>query len=116
MKLSEMTTEHGLDVLCEITPHVKAISSDKVIKDKLLSLAKLGQRKGITKAQLMTEAMDELGDLVPVILKDHRSDIYSVLCAVNDMDVEQIKAQTFPTTVAQIMDLIKDKDLMQVFT
>lgn len=112
MKLSELTTDETLDVLCEITPCVERIVKD----EKIINIAgKAIDTKGMTQTGVLMSALDRIGALVPAMLKDHRSDIYCILGAVNRIDPAQIAAQKLTETLAQIDDVFHDEELLSFF-
>lgn len=112
MKLSELTTDETLDVLCEITPCVERIVKD----EKIISIAgKAIDTKGMTQTGVFMEALDRIGALVPAMLKDHRSDIYCILGAVNRVDPAEIAAQKLTVTLMQIDEILHDEDLLFFF-
>lgn len=112
MKLSELTTDETLDVLCEITPCVERIVKD----EKIINIAgKAIDTKGMTQTGVLMEALDRIGALVPAMLKDHRSDIYCILGAVNRVDPAEIAAQKLTVTLMQIDEILHDEDLLVFF-
>nr|WP_326184273.1 hypothetical protein [uncultured Oscillibacter sp.] len=87
MKLSELSTDKCLDVLCEITPYVANIATDKDISE---TISKAVDTKGITKVGLFIAGTERITMLIPTLLKTHRDDVYNILSILNDMSVEEI--------------------------
>lgn len=112
MKLSKLTTDETLDVLCEITPCVERIVKDESI---INTIGTAVDTKGMTKTGVLMAGLDRIGALVPVLLKDHREDIYHILGAVNRVDPAQIAAQKLTVTLAQIDEVLHDEDLLIFF-
>ena len=112
MKLSEFSTDEALDVLCEITPYINNI----IIDDALMGTLKAKVKgDGLTKAEIMALGAEKLNKLLPVILKDHRVDVYGIVAVLNGIDAADIGRQNIIKTAAQVRDAIKDKDLVDFF-
>jgi hypothetical protein len=113
MKLSNIDTEKGLDILCEITPYLGAITADEELFAELRQEVAGGQR--MTRAQMVAVGADKIGKLIPIILKKHRADVYGILSVLNEKSPEEIAKQNFLITGAQIRDVVKDKALLDFF-
>ena len=112
MKFSQLTTDKALDVLCEITPYIANIATD----DELMAvIGKAVKREGMTRAGVLLLGAEKLTKMVPVLLKTHRDDVYGVVAAVNGKTVVEIREQNFMKTTAQIVEVIKDKELLDFF-
>jgi hypothetical protein len=112
MKFSQLTTDKALDVLCEITPYIANIATD----DELMAvIGKAVKREGMTRAGVLLLGAEKLTKMVPVLLKTHRDDVYGVVAAVNGKTVDEIREQNFIKTTAQIVEVIKDKELLDFF-
>lgn len=112
MKLSELSTERAADVLCELTPYIANITGDKALLDEL---AKKFESKGKSVAELYVFAANKYATLVPILLKEHREDVFSVLSIMNETDVETVKKQNILSTLYQVRNLLKDKELIAFF-
>nr|DAM03228.1 MAG TPA: hypothetical protein [Caudoviricetes sp.] len=112
MKISELSTERAADVLCEITPYIANITGDKDLLDEL---AIKFDSKGKSVAELYIFAANKYAQLTPILLKDHRSDVFCVLSILNETTAEQIRKQKFIDTLKQVGELFKDKELMDFF-
>ena len=112
MKFSQLTTDKALDVLCEITPYIANIATD----DELMAvIGKAVKREGMTRAGVLLLGAEKLTKMVPVLLKTHRDDVYGVVAAVNGKTVDEIREQNVIKTAAQIVEVIKDKELLDFF-
>ena len=81
MKISQMTTDQVLDLFCKITPCVENILTD----EKLVELiSKAAKKEDITKAGLIALGLKKVSALLPMLLKDHREDVYTIIAAVNE--------------------------------
>lgn len=112
MRLSQLTTDKALDVLCEITPYVSNIVTDEQLMD---AIGKSVKREGMTKAGIMLLGAEKLTSIVPVVMKTHRADVYGVVAALNGMEPEEIASQNIIKTSMQIRDICKDKELLDFF-
>lgn len=112
MKLSQLTTEQAADVLCELTPYIANITGDKALLDEL---ANKFDSKGKSAAELYTFAAHKYATLVPILLKEHRSDVFGVLSVLNECGADEIAKQNIMETIKQVRDLFQDKDLLDFF-
>lgn len=112
MRLSELTTDETLDVLCEITPCVERIIKDEGI---INTVGTAVDTTGMTKIGVLLAGMDRIGTLIPALLKDHRADLYHILGAVNRIDPAEIAAQRLTVTLTQIDEVLHDEELRAFF-
>lgn len=113
MKLSKLSTDEALDVLCELTPYINNIVTDDVLLNELK--AKVKATGNETKAEIMAMGAEKINKLVPIVLKGHKKDVYGILAVLNDTDVDAIGKQNVIKTMSQIRDLIKDKEFLDFF-
>lgn len=113
MKLSEMTTDRAMDVLCEITPCIANITADEELLAELRNAIDLKAVK--TKAELMVKGVEKITKLVPIVLKKRKADVFGILAALNEKTAEEIGKQNIIATMAQVREVVKDKDLMDFF-
>lgn len=113
MKLSEMTTDRAMDVLCEITPCIANITADEELLAELRNA--IDQKAVKTKAELMVKGIEKITKLVPIVLKKRKADVFGILAALNEKTVEEIGKQNIIATMAQVREVVKDKDLMDFF-
>lgn len=112
MKISQLTTDNALDVLCEITPFVSNIVTDNELME---TVGKAIKRDGLTKAGVMLLGVEKLSSLMPIVLKSHRADVYGIVAVLNGMEPEEIARQNVIKTSMQIRDICKDKELLDFF-
>lgn len=112
MKLSELTTERAADVLCELTPYIANIAGDKALLDEL---ANKFDSKGKSAAELYTFAAHKYATLVPILLKEHREDVFGLLAVLNETEPEKIAGQNIIFTMMQVRSVLKDKELLAFF-
>lgn len=110
MKLSSLTTDEVTDVLCEITPHIASITSDK----DLLNI--LGDTvKGGSVAEIVTIGIKKISSIAPILLKTHKNDVFEILSVLNKTTVDVIRKQNIMKTMRQIKEVVQDKELVDFF-
>ncbi|MCI8623748.1 MAG: hypothetical protein HFG26_08810 [Provencibacterium sp.] len=114
MKISELTTDESLDILCELTPIIFNITNDSALSEELRR--KIDPENLKTQAGIVIEGTKKLNVLIPIVLKSHRADIYQILSLLNRKTSDEIARQNFIQTGMQIRELIKDKELIDFFT
>ena len=112
MKISTLTTEQALDTLCILTPYIANITGDKALTDALSK--KLGKSK-MSAAEVYTYGAQKITALVPILLKDHREDVFGILSVLNETTPEEIAEQNVLITINQIKEAVQDKDLVDFF-
>lgn len=113
MKLSEMTTDRAMDVLCEITPFIANITADEELLAELRNA--IDPKAVKTKAELMVKGVEKITKLAPIVLKKRKADVFGILAALNEKTAEEIGKQNIIATMAQVREVVKDKDLMDFF-
>lgn len=112
MKVSELGTDRALDVLCELTPYVDNIVSDETFME---SIGKAADTSGLTKYGILILFAKRVVASIPVLLKTHRPDIYSILSVLEGTGAEEIAAQPLTVTLVQIHDALNDEALADFF-
>lgn len=112
MQLSQFTTAEMADVLCELAPLVANITGDKVLLDTLSAKVKT---KGMSAVEVYTYGAKKYAQLVPIILKEHRNDVFGILAVLNKTTIETIAAQKITETLNQVKEAVQDKDLWDFF-
>lgn len=113
MKLSQLSTERATDVLCELTPYIANIVEDSALMESLRDA--IDTEKVKTKAELIAIGAGKATRLVPIILKNRRSDVYGILAVLNEKSVEEIAKQNLLVTMRQIKNVSRDKELVDFF-
>lgn len=118
MKLSEMTTDKALDKVCELMPHIANIMKNKQIKNIIIS--KVEVKKNDKAKDIRSKAYDmgvsKVTELIPLLLREYRNDIYAIISIIDDTELEEIKNQSITVTIKRITELLQDKDLIKLFT
>ena len=112
MKLSQLTTDRAVDVLCQLTPYIANITGDKELLD---GLAQKLDNKGKSVAELYVFAAKKYAPLAPILLKNHKADVFGVLAVLNETTPEAVGKQNVLTTINQIREAFKDKELLDFF-
>ena len=113
MKLSKITTDRAMDVLCEIVPNVSNIVTDEELMAELKKTVDPNDVE--TKAGLLAKGVEMVAKIVPIILKKRKFDMFGILAALNEKTIEEIGKQNILVTMSQVRDIVKDKDLMDFF-
>lgn len=115
MKLSELSTDRAADVLCEITPFLANLAGDTALQDTLRDKLKLQDGQKPSMAELYTFGAQKLAIIVPIILKEHRADVFGMLAALNGTTAAQIAAQGVMDTMGQLREVMQDEQLRDFF-
>ena len=113
MKISELSTDKALDIICEITPFVDEIATDEELISTLKEKIKLPE--GATRADMLKIGADKINKIVPIILKKKRAAVYGILAALNESSIEKISKQSMISTAKQIKEAVGDKELIDFF-
>ena len=111
-KLSELTTDECADVLCELTPYIVNIVSDKEIME---AVGKAVDKNTITQVGIMLLGAQKITAVIPLLLKTHRPDIYAILSIISEKSVEEVAGQNVMETMWQMKELLNDKELVSFF-
>lgn len=114
MKISELTTERAADVLCEVSIYALNILSDKELLASLRMQLE-GTDGDSTKAEMIAVASEKIAELVPLLLKKHKDDVFGIVAAVNGLTLEQVRQQKIIKTMTAIKEMAQDKDLIDFF-
>ena len=110
MKLSDIKGERVFDVIADLISPIANIASDK-------DAMELFQKKKVPQdTDVKTFLIQRLTKALPILLKNHKQDIISVLstiegCSANDY-AENL---TLSTLMRDCADLLNDKTFMELF-
>lgn len=113
MKLSHLSTDRAMDVLCEIATPVTNIMMDEDLVEELKTAVDFN--KANTMAEKITLLTGKISKILPIVLKKRKADIFSVLASLNEKTIEEIGSQNVIKTMSQIKDIAKDKELLDFF-
>lgn len=113
MKLSELSTDQAADVLCELTPYISNISTDESLVGTLGKTMDIGEDVNIYGK--FTMLAGRIAEIVPLLLKTHRPDVYGILSVMNERPVAEIASQKLMETMRQARELVQDEDFAAFF-
>ena len=114
MKLSELSTDRALDVLCEILPNVNSICIDEELVESVKK--KISKKfSELSRAEVLLIGAEKLTEIGLIALKKHRHDVLSILAAINGVEPEQVEQQNIIKTMAMLRELAKDQELIAFF-
>lgn len=113
MKISEISTEKAMDVLCELTPYVTSIVTDEELIAELKSAIDFG--KANTMAEKMALTAGKITKIIPILLRNKKNDVFGIVGVLNNKTIEEVAKQNIITTMKQIRDIAKDKELLDFF-
>lgn len=118
MKLSEMTTEQSFQVITDILPYVMDIVGDEKLVREIKAKADIPENATADEVRAIVSSMTKTKVLVivPMLLKDHRENIFYILARISGKTAEECKKQSILTTVKQILDICQDRELMAFFS
>lgn len=115
MKISELSTDKGLDVLVELTPYVSNIATSETLTAELKKLAETKRESLKSQLQQLVFGADMFSRLIPILLKERRNDVYGIISVLNEQPIEEVASQNIMKTVAQIREIFSDGDLLSFF-
>lgn len=112
MRLSELSTDAAASVLLSITPALSNILKDPDLRNKIGKKADL---KDLSVIGIYAAGVDKINEIIPFLLDTHKADVYEILAALNNTTTSKIAKQNILVTMTQIMETVKDKDLIDFF-
>ena len=112
MRLSELSTDAAASVLLSITPALSNILKDPDLRGKIGKKAEL---KDMSVMGIYLAGVDKINEIIPFLLDTHKADVYAILAALNNTTTSKIAKQNILVTMTQIMETVKDKDLIDFF-
>ena len=112
MRLSELSTDAAASVLLSITPALSNILKDPDLRGKIGKKADL---KDVSVMGIYLAGVDKINEIIPFLLDTHKADVYAILAALNNTTTSKIAKQNILVTMTQIMETVKDKDLIDFF-
>lgn len=112
MRLSELSTDAAASVLLSITPALSNILKDPDLRNKIGKKADLKDKSVIG---IYTAGLEKINEIIPFLLDTHKADVYEILAALNKTTPDKIAEQNILVTMTQLMETVKDKDLIDFF-
>ena len=113
MKISEISTDNAMDVLCELTPYVTNIVTDENLVAELKKA--IDFKDANTMAEKIALTAGKITKIIPIILKNRKHDVFGIVGVLNDKTIDEIAKQNIIVTMKQIRDIAKDKELLDFF-
>lgn len=113
MKISEISTDNAMDVLCELTPYVTNIVTDEDLVGELKKA--IDFKEANTMAEKMALTAEKITKIIPIILKNRKNDVFGIVGVLNEKTIDEIAKQNIIVTMKQIRDISKDKELLDFF-
>lgn len=117
MKLSEISTDRFLDIICDITPYVTEIVEDEEIKKTLIEKIKnaSGSKDEIIELGV-GKTLNKITKLIPLLLRKRRNSVYGILSVINEKNIEEYRNQNSLVTIKELNELLKDESFVDFFT
>lgn len=117
IKLSDLSTRRAASVLCELTPPVSNIATDKelvnVVGKMIKAVGEDGERLNIYGSALML--LERISDIIPLLLNTHFADLCDILSIFTEKTVEEIMEQNVIETMNEAREIFSDKELVNFF-
>jgi len=105
MKLSEIKGEKAVEVIADLIEPIANIAADQ----ENLQLFRNKRQKGESDSEL---GLREIKEKIPNLLKTHKTDVLTILCAINGTDPNELSVfDVFKGAV----ELTNDKEFMSLF-
>lgn len=112
MKISEMNNDQACDVLIQISQPIANIMDDDNLKEALEEF--VAEKKEGEDVPLMKQIAKILPKIIPLAMKEHRADIYSIVGALTFKSPTEVAKMRFVDTLNEIKNSI-DQELLDFF-
>ncbi len=112
MALKDLSTAEAADILVQLSPLMDNITTDRELMERV---GKSIDKDGMTKVGIAIEAMHRVFSCVPLLLKDHRADVFGIVATVKRKTVAEIYSQPIVQTIKDIKEILADEDLLDFF-
>lgn len=117
MKLSDLSTRRAAGVLCELTPHISNIATDKNLLNSIgkviNAVGEDGERLNIYGSGLMI--LERISDIVPLLLDTHFNDLCNIISIFAEKTVDEIMEQNVLKTMEEAREALRDEALVNFF-
>jgi hypothetical protein len=107
MRLYEITTDRGMDIIAEAVPALGRIIKTDTIKG---FIKKYGNER-ITQALAIKAVLE----VIPDIFKESKADVLAIVSAFTGKTLAAVRKQPFLTTFGELKEIVTDPDFMQLF-
>lgn len=112
MALKDLSTNEAADILVQLAPLMDNITSDEKLVERI---GKSINRDGMTRAGIAVEALHRVFDCIPILLVNHRDDVFGIVAVVNHKKLEEVKSQSIVQTKNDLKEILADEDLRDFF-
>ena len=118
MKLSQLDSDRMLDVICELSPVIDEIVSDEEISRIIADRVKPKEEESeeAFRQRAFNKGISNVIKVATTIFKAHREAVYKILSTMNEKSVEEIRTQKGTATIKEFVEILKDEDLLKLFT
>lgn len=113
MKLSELSTDKAADVLCELATYVGNITDDQEVVKTIGKV--VTPDAPVNQYGNYTMIVGRIVESIPLLLKNHRKDVYGILSVMNERPVKEIAEQKLMETMRQVRKLFDDEEFSDFF-
>lgn len=113
-KLESLPAGEGLDRLIAMTPYLGAILTDDNVTGALTQ-GEQPQGENATRATIKALGLRRMNALVPVLLRDHRDDIFGLLSAYSGETPAALRGETYGELAARIKSMLNDEGMTAFF-
>lgn len=114
MKLSEMTSEQGVDVLIRLTPVITGLLSDSEFISEVTGIlaGKSEDGKELRAEDYLSRGIEKINSLAFLLFRKKRGALFEIIGAVSGKSAAQVASQSFIVTLSAARDILRDKDLI----
>lgn len=114
MKLSEMTSEQGVDVLIRLTPVITGLLSDSEFISEVTGIlaGKSEDGKELRAEDYLSRGIEKINSLAFLLFRKKRDALFEIIGAVSGKSAAQVASQSFIVTLSEARDILRDKDLI----
>ena len=105
MKLGNIKGERAVEVIAEIIEPISNIATDK----NTANIFRMDRNEGETERE---SAVRNFTSKVPELLKSHKKDIVTILCAIDNVKPDELKLTDI---IHGTIDLLSDQDFLSLF-
>jgi len=108
MKLSEISTDRGMDIIAEAVPAIERMVESEAINGFYKKYAK----RSLTKALAIKASIE----LVPQLVKSNKEDVLIIIAAFTGKKLAAVKAQPFMDSFNELKSIFDDPEFMRLFS
>lgn len=118
MKLSEISSNKMMDVLCDLVVPIATIAEDRQILEAFFERVTVDEGMSYKERKVLgiMQVAQNFKIIIPGLLRNHRNDVYEILSIINEKEIEEIKNQSPIETVKQVKELLEDEEFTSFFS